>query len=175
MKVSSVVKTPASKTEQIAGYKIQTLTYNALCSPGILQCSLYGCHRYIQSQANPNAYYAKHGDRSNIVVPFVHVDHFVFPCTISPSPPYPPPGLAPFLVARCLRSRGCLTTKVDGSQFPPLTCPYTQGSHDSRTAYLQRPPKQVGGYRMCVQGGDDEMNKVDSKGKVKDEFRAGDE
>lgn len=99
---------------------------------------LLRCQSICPSQANPNACYAKDGEWSDVVIPFIHANHFVFPRAVLPSTPASAPRLAALFFGRRLRlrSRGRLAPKVDGSQFTPLACPHTQGSHDGRAAYL---------------------------------------
>jgi hypothetical protein len=94
---------------------------------------------------------------SDVVVGPAHADHFVFPCPVS-SP------------SSCL-SRA---TEADGLQLAPLTGPDAQRRHQGGAAHLECPPEKIRGYRMRVQGGDDEVDKVYGKGEVEHELRARD-
>jgi hypothetical protein len=128
----------------------------------------------VSRSTQPKRQLCKSGIRSDIIIPLVHAYHLVFASTVSPSASTSPSRLTTFLLCSRLRSRRRLAAKIDWPQFAPLACPHAKRSHDGRATYLKRPPEQVGRYRVRIQGGDDQVDEVDSQGEIEDELRAGD-
>jgi hypothetical protein len=106
---------------------------------------------------------------SDVVVGPAHADHFVFPCPVSS----PSSCLSRAIICSRLLGGG-LATEADGLQLAPLTGPDAQRRHQGGAAHLECPPEKIRGYRMRVQGGDDEVDKVYGKGEVEHELRARD-
>lgn len=62
------------------------------------------------------------------------------------------------------------STKSNRFEFSVLACPHSEEDHHGRTGALKGPPKEVRRERMGVESGGNEMQEVNCKREIRDEF-----
>ena len=112
----------------------------------------------------------------DIIRTFTHIDHLVLSRAIVSSSSTPSSGNS---YTVCSRGRGVLlfprSSKFDRLQFPPLTSPHAQRSHQRSATYLQSPPEKIRRYSVRVERCYDEVDEMDRQSEVEDKFRARDQ